>query len=336
MTNQPERISLAPWEHNEYGYEKAESAFRVEVDGCFFVVQLRDDFLRFRELSARHRSQPSQWNFAIRERVTESDDRSENALRALFENAWKRGRYGRIVFLEDGNVIFLGRNGTGVVFERIGRGYGKEAGTTEFRFKKEGDFDSHPARYWRDEVEAWDADEESEFRFVLGLVSEDDNGIAHRVCSIGAGGWPEMEHMARLLLRADARWNDVDCASFELPGVQVQMQRGKVPEVALVTAYPDSWGPQNSLVAYWCTKVPFEPGASWEAWLRHFVRGFDEDNLRRATAGKWVRKCNFVITDEPTENSAHERLEELLFVRDWLRDKLHTSQIEEIFAHVQP
>ena len=168
-------------------------------------------------------------------------------------------------------------------------------------------------------MEALDADEDSDFRFALGLVSEDDNGIARRVCSIGSDGWDEMEGIARLILRADARWNCVNFGNYDSAGVEVQLGRGEVPTFALAKVYADAWGPENSLVDFWCTEVPFQPGPLWQFWLSYFVRGFDEDKLRRALAGKWVRQCKFVVADEQCGNSAHERLEALLKLRTWLR-----------------
>ena len=121
--SQPDHISLSPWEQDPY--EETRPAFHIEVDGRFFVVQLVGEFVRFRELTPRHKRGPSQWNFALRERVTQGADASETNLRARFENSWRRGYYVRIVCREYGNVVFLGRNGIGVIFERIGRATAK-------------------------------------------------------------------------------------------------------------------------------------------------------------------------------------------------------------------
>lgn len=319
-------FSFAPGETN--GAEIVNAPFAVEVDGHEFLLVVADTFVRFCDGSSpRAASEPEQWNFALAEplRVSNRTQVNPNFVRSLFQDHWKRGQFGRIVFSGEAPV-FLGRDGHGFVFTDSYPWSQKRpslfTGTpVPFRFGFEGEFESFPASFWPAQMEAWHAEENSDFHFALELAQRDEKGVARLVSDI-RGGWPFMERIAHLLLETDLAWSSPPYADFGLVGVRVAMKRYETPTLRLVcTEYDWDSGEDNAF---------HQPGALWGVWLREFVRGFDEDILFRHSAGDLVQDCSFVISDELRERSAHERLEALLLLRDWLRDKLPRDEIEAL------
>jgi len=321
---------FAKWEVS--GGEIVNASFTIEFDGREFLLIAANGFARFCETSSpKHKSQPNEWNFAIGEALRVSDTTQVNPqfVRSLFEDKWKRGEYGRIVFFRE-DLVFLGRDGQGFV---LNESYYSTTGgpnpysgiPTPFQFDLADEFDALPASFWPAQLEEWDADEHSDFRFARDLALSDENGVARLTLDI-SGGWLEMARIAHLILETDSNWNNANYANFYFFGVRVTIKRHELPILSLVCA---EYGWEDMEPSHFDNTF-HQPGELWNIWLRYFVRGFDEELLARHLAGDLIQSCNFVLSCKRQKKTAHEKMDLLLQLRDWLQGKVSPERIAEL------
>lgn len=321
---------FAEWEVS--GGEIVNAPFKVEFDGREFLLLAANGFVRFCETSSqKHKNQPSEWNFAIGEalRVSATTQVNPQFVRSLFEDKWKRGEYGRIVFFKE-DLVFLGHDGHSSVWSEshyytIGgpNPYGNTS--IPFQFDSVDKFDSLPASFWPAQLDKWDADEHSDFRFARDLAHSDENGVARLALDIN-GDWSEMERIAHLILETDSNWSNPKYAEFHVFGVYVGIKHRELPMLSLVCGEYEWEGMQLSQY----DSAFHKPGELWNIWLRHFVRGFDEELLAHHVVGDLLQNCNFVFSCERREKTAHEKMDSLLQLRDWLQDKLSPERIAQL------
>ncbi len=128
-----------------------------------------------------------------------------------------------------------------------------------------------------------------------------------------------MRRVARLLLECDPQWLSplyADCAPAA--GVRVKLRRGHASLFQLF-----------SLIVGWqyadyddYDLARHEPSALWQVWLSHFAPGFDEEKAARHPAIEAVSECYVDSIVDLQGQTAHERLESLLQLRDWLRERV--------------
>ncbi len=177
---QPQALELAAWETT--GRETMRPPLRVEVDGRAFTLQLVGNFLRFCEPSSpRVGREPTQWNFAVREPFPHGAVVNSVFLQKLFEDEWRRGHIGRLVFVRhnrtdglallDSEAVFFGRDGEGFVPNSPMTRFDVKAPQIPFRFHFDGDFGSTPGTFWRDYAASLVADESSDLHFARAVAS---------------------------------------------------------------------------------------------------------------------------------------------------------------------
>ena len=286
-----------------------------------FALALHNDNLLFWQPdSPQFQSEPQEWVFAVEEPILLAVRATLNShfLVTVLQAALEDRTVGRMLSPSNDNSVFLHPRGTGSISSVQARGREDAAC---FLFAGGDEVFTQNSSFWLELLAQWTAEPESDFAFALSWYGKDAEERAQCLTQLSRGDWGEMEQVAQWILALEGH-------DHYLPHARMQNT------LIVRLGYFD--GQFSLRVSDEEDEFSTRRQSLWNEWLRFFGTSLQWETTERYTAAS--RSADGGFSWDYFRVSAllsqHERLENQLQLRDWLRDQagLSDQRIAELLA----